>query len=354
MLLPRLTFTVATLLLLTVAASVHAQDVPREDLAPCNGSDPQPSPSGTWQVAFCNRTGHDLVMEFRDNDCPAQNWGRRGDVYRKSLRRDESTTFYLCYANEQQLGRSPAPGTPTLRIPGGKGIVTTWSVVGDCGEHSDHLYLDARSFYDRGDYKGGIILLQYPAGAPHCLPGSGGSQAAVPKAAAAAAGSATTASPSASPPAVARVAGSGPTPGAPASTPVATAAAIPGAAASTPVAPATAAATGAAAAAGAAAAQPAPGATPNPTGAQPQLYARIDNTSPFARSVQVIATNGAGEPNFRCSFILVLGFSDGGSYTDRLKGVEVTSGQHDVVVAKKSYLKTIVKADLTSAQCSPR
>jgi hypothetical protein len=104
--------------------------------------------------------------------------------------------------------------------------------------------------------------------------------------------------------------------------------------------------------AGTSAPRPTPSPTPNPTGAQPQLYARIDSSSLVARSVQVFATNGTGEPHFRCSFVLVLGFSDGGSFSDRINGVQVSSGQHDVVVATKKYLKTVVKADLASPRCS--
>jgi hypothetical protein len=143
---------VLTLTLGGAGTAARAQENAREDLSPCPGSTPEPTQSAAWSVAFCNRTGHDLVIEFHDNDCPAQDWGRRGDVYQRTLRRGESRTLPLCYANEP-AAKKPVPGTPTLRIPGGKGVTTTWNVVGDCGDRSKPLNVDARTFYDRGDYK---------------------------------------------------------------------------------------------------------------------------------------------------------------------------------------------------------
>ena len=137
--------------LAVMAPLAHSQDGPHEDLAPCPGSAPEPTQSAAWSVAFCNRTGHDIVIELHDNDCPARNWDRRRDVYQRMLRRGESKTLPLCYANERAGGK-PAPGIPTLRIAGGKGVVTTWNVVGDCGDRSKPLNLDARTFYDRGEY----------------------------------------------------------------------------------------------------------------------------------------------------------------------------------------------------------
>src|SRR5882757_10093034 len=101
----------------------HGQDDAHEDLAACPGSAPEPAQSAAWSVAFCNRTGHDVVIEFHDNDCPINDWTRRGDVYQRTLRRGESRTLPLCYANE--VGKKPAPGMPTLHIPGGKGVTTT-------------------------------------------------------------------------------------------------------------------------------------------------------------------------------------------------------------------------------------
>src|ERR1700730_13092050 len=160
----------AVLSVLTLAGlgmTARAQDA-HEDLTTCPGSAPEPAQSAAWSVAFCNRTGHDVVVEFHDNDCPAKDWGRRGDVYQRTLRRGESKSLPLCYANEPPA-KKPAPGNPTLRIPGGKGVTTTWNVVGDFGDRSKPLNLDARTFYDRGEYKTGIILLQYPSGASHCV-----------------------------------------------------------------------------------------------------------------------------------------------------------------------------------------
>src|SRR5579864_9156153 len=104
-----------------------------DEPTPCGAAQPQPSQSALWPVTFCNRTHHDLVMEFRDNDCPAQNWARRGDVYRRTIRRGESLVVPLCYGIETPETRSPAQGIPQLRLAGGKGVVTTWTVIGDCG-----------------------------------------------------------------------------------------------------------------------------------------------------------------------------------------------------------------------------
>src|SRR5262249_3751092 len=152
----------------SLAPSHAAAPDGQQDPSTCPGSAPEPSQSAAWSVAFCNRTGHDVVLEFHDNDCPAKDWSRRGDIYQRMLHKGESQTFPLCYANEL-AGKKLAPGVPTLRIPGGKGVVTTWSVDGDCGERSRPLNLDARTFYDRGEYRTGIVLLQHPAGAAHCV-----------------------------------------------------------------------------------------------------------------------------------------------------------------------------------------
>src|SRR5690242_4256327 len=105
------------------SVSIPAHSESAEDLTPCGVSRPEPGQSGAWAVSFCNRTGHDLVVQFHENDCPADNWGRRGDVYEKQVGRGESVTVLLCYAREAQ-GAHPAPGVPLLRIPGGKGVVT--------------------------------------------------------------------------------------------------------------------------------------------------------------------------------------------------------------------------------------
>src|SRR5258708_16111341 len=114
----------ALMICLAIAPLARGQDA-HEDLAPCPGSAPEPTQSAAWSVAFCNRTGHDIVIELHDNDCPARNWDRRGDVYQRMLRRGESKTLPLCYAN-QPSAKNPDPAVPTLRIPGGKGVVTTW------------------------------------------------------------------------------------------------------------------------------------------------------------------------------------------------------------------------------------
>jgi hypothetical protein len=281
-------------ILVVVAGGAHGQDA-HEDLTPCPGSAPEPAQSAAWSVAFCNRTSHDVVLEFHDNDCPVQDWSRRGDVYQRTLRRGESRTFPLCYANEP-AGKKQVPGTPTLRVPGGKGVVTTWNVVGDCGERSKPLNIDARTFYDRGEYKSGIVLLQYPAGASHCS-GEASSVAAEPR------------------------------PAAPPQAPVATHSPV--------VAPPAASAATAAA-------------VNNRGSGTPTLTASIDNKDVVARTVRVFAKNGAG---YKCNFNLALTFTDGGTWNDRANA-EIKAGDADAPIATRKYLKSVSKVQITSSKCS--
>jgi hypothetical protein len=304
--------------LAVIAAAAYSQDDAQENLAPCPGSAPEPTQSAAWPVAFCNRTGHDLVIEFHDNDCPARNWDRRGDVYQRMLRRGESKTVPLCYANEPQA-KKPAPGTPTLRIPGGKGVVTTWNVVGDCGDRSKSLNLDARTFYDRGEYKTGIILLQYPSGASHCVADS--SNASASGAAAAGAAGAATAPPSPSASTPGRSAS-------PAQPPV-----QPPMASHSPIA-----------------VPPAAAAAVNPRSSEPPtLSAAVDPKDVVARTVRVSAKGGAG---YQCNFNLALTFTDGGSWNDRAK-VDITASDADTPIATRKYLKSVSKVEITSSKCAP-
>src|SRR5262249_16588924 len=266
-------------------SQARAQD-PAPDAGACPGSAPEPGQSAPWSVAFCNRTGHDVVLAFHDNDSPAKGWGHRGDVYQRMLRKGESKTFPLCYANEP-AGKKLAPGVPTLRIPGGKGVVTTWSVVGDCGEHSRPLNLDARTFYDRGEYRTGIVLLQHPAGAAHCV-ADVGSSAAVAGAGAPLSSVATPGAPPA------------PTPGPPPS----------------PVAPHSpiAAPPGPSAAAAAA--------VNNRGSGTPTLSAAVDAKDVVSRTVRVFAKDGAG---YKCNFNLAVTFTDGVLWNDH-GSVDITAG----------------------------
>jgi hypothetical protein len=305
---PRSIGTVLSLFALVLAGTVgRAQDSAHEDLTPCPGSAPEPTQSAAWSVSFCNRTGHDVVIEFHDNDCPAQDWARRGDVYQRMLRRGESKTLPLCYANEPQA-KKPAPGTPTLRVPGGKGVVTTWNVVGDCGDRSKALNLDARTFYDRGEYKTGIILLQYPTGASHCMAESAGTAGV----AADSAQSSTREAPSQSqhlqtqPPVA---------PHSPITAPIAA---------------------------------NAPATASNRSSSQPSLSAAVDAKDIVARTVQVFAKGGLG---YRCNFTLALTFTDGGSWNDRTK-VDITGGEDDVPIATRKYLKSVSRVELTSSKCA--
>ncbi len=290
---PLIISTVLLSLGLIAGTAAQGQTDAHEDLAPCPGSAPEPAQSSAWGVSFCNRTGHDIVLEFHDNDCPIQDWRRRGDVYRKSLRRGESATFPLCYVNEPPAATAK-PGFPTLRIPGGKGVVTTWNVAGDCGARSDRLNLDARSFYDRGDYKTGIILLQFPEGAAHCV-----------------ADSSSPSRPQAQAPAEER-------------TPVR---------AAPPVA-----------------AQPQSSA-PAPSNGMPSFEVAKDSEDIFGRTVHVFATTQSGEPSYRCRITLQLDFSDGSEFVDRPQ-TQVSGGQTRSPVLTRKYGKTVAKVVLSSSQCS--
>lgn len=304
-----------------LAPLAHSQTDAHEDLAPCPGSAPEPTQSAAWSVAFCNRTGHDIVIELHDNDCPARNWDRRGDVYQRMLRRGESKTLPLCYADEPPA-KKPAPGIPTLRVPGGKGVVTTWNVVGDCGDRSKPLNLDARTFYDRGEYKTGIILLQYPSGASHCVADASSASAtgdtmAAPPVTAAPAGASSSAQTQPSSPSPRQ-------PPAQPQVPVATHSPI--------------------------AAPPAVAAAANPrSGEPPTLSAAVDTKDVISRSVHVLAKGGAG---YQCNFNLALTFTDGGQWNDKGK-VVITAGDADAPIATRKYLKSVSKAEITSSKCTP-
>jgi hypothetical protein len=300
-----------------------AQDA-HEDLTPCPGSAPEPTQSTAWSVAFCNRTGHDVVIEFHDNDCPAKDWGRRGDVYQRTLRRGESKSLPLCYANEPPA-KKPAPGNPTLRIPGGKGVTTTWNVVGDCGDRSKPLNLDARTFYDRGEYKTGIILLQYPSGASHCTSDASVGAGAAPASTQAAVGAGAAAS----------TAGAAGASGAAPSASKLAAVAQPPVATHSPIA--------------APAAPVAPAAPSVPRGSgPPTLSAVIDTNGLVQHSVLVFAKGGAG---YKCNFNLALTFTDGGTWNDRTKA-DLT-GSEDAPVITRKYLKSVSEVKITSNSCSP-
>ena len=372
----KLQFVSAVLSILALAGTsvpAQSQDA-HEDLSACPGSAPEPSQSSEWAVAFCNRTGHDLVIEFHDNECPASGWTRRGDVYQRTLKRGESRTLPLCYANEP-AGKKPPPGIPTLRIPGGKGVTTTWTVVGDCGDHSKPLNMGAQTFYDRGDFKTGIILLQNPAGAAHCTSDAAvaGSAAAGSTAAAASASAASTS------PAYAQSSTPGAAPTPPAYAPAGTPAGgtTPYASAPTTAAPApygtaapTAAAPGAVGAAGAAgaatsAAQGQPAVAPHSTlaippaapaapaaprtGGEPTLTASVPTSGLIQHSVQVFAKGGAG---YRCNMNLLVTFSDGATWNDKTKA-DITGNDEQVPIATRKYLKTPTDVKITSNKCAP-
>jgi hypothetical protein len=278
-------------------------------------------------VAFCNRTGHDVVLEFHDNDCPAKDWSRRGDVYQRGLRRGESKTFPLCYASEP-AGTKLAPGVPVVRIPGGKGVMTTWSVVGDCGERSKALNLDGRTFYDRGEYKSGIVLLQYPSGASHCVAES---SSAAMGTTGAVSGSGAAAGPSSVAAPAAAVTLASPVNPAPTAAPGSVVTASP-AAAPHSVAP------------------PAVAAPVNNRGSgAPTISANVETKDMIGRTVRVFAKDGAG---YKCSINLALTFSDGGSWNDHAN-ISITAGNTDAPIATRKYLKSVSKVEVTSSKCAP-
>ena len=304
--------------------AAQSQAGAHEDLTPCRGSAPEPTQSGAWSVAFCNRTAHDIVVEFHDNDCPAKDWSRRGDVYQRTLRRGESKTLPLCYANEPQA-KNPAPGIPVVRIPGGKGVVTTWNVVGDCGDRSKPLNLDARTFYDRGEYTTGIILLQYPSGASHCLADASstpGTAVPVPARDSATAQAA---------PSTAQV------PSHPTGSTQSPVQAQPPIATHSPnITPAAPAADSAAA-------------IVNRSADPPTLTATVDSQDVVRRTVQVYAKGGAG---YKCNFNLALTFSDGGSWNDRTRA-DITGANVDAPIATRKYLKSVSRVEVTATKCGP-
>jgi len=358
----KLQFVSAVLSILALAGTsvpAQSQDA-HEDLSACPGSAPEPSQSSEWAVAFCNRTGHDLVIEFHDNECPASGWTRRGDVYQRTLKRGESRTLPLCYANEP-AGKKPPPGVPTLRIPGGKGVTTTWTVVGDCGGHSKPLNMGAQTFYDRGDFKTGIILLQNPAGASHCTSdaaasGAAASSAATASAAPAYAPAGTPAGATSSPASAASAPYAGnPSAAAPAAygTPSAASATAPGASASTAAGAATSAAQGQPAVAPHSTlalppAAPAAPAVPR-TGGEPKLTASVPASGLIQHSVQVFAKGGAG---YRCNMNLLVTFSDGATWNDKTKA-DITGNDEQVPIATRKYLKTPTDVKITSNKCAP-
>lgn len=325
---------------------------PSTDAAACSGSQPEPAQTAAWGVAFCNRTGHDLIVQFKDNDCPLQNWAHRGDVYQKVIRKGETATVFLCYATEPPRGQELPAGIPKLRLPGGRGVVTTWAVIGDCGDRSDQSRVDSKSFYDRGEFRSGIVLLQYPQSAPHCFGDAAGTPSNTgPAVGAAAAGAGAVA---AAPAAGAAVA-------APASAPAAASASAPVTAsapgsASTAAAPPVSAAPPAAASAGgmnaAAAAAYAAGCAPDSSasGNGPGLCAAIDAQDAIRRKVYVIANPGPGTSQYHCRITVALTFSDGGTWNDRFKA-DIAASAAPVLVSTRKYLKTVDKAELSHSKC---
>jgi hypothetical protein len=250
------------------------------------------------------------VLEFRDNECPANDGSRRGDVYQRTLRRGESQSFPLCYANEPS-GRNPAPGIPALRIPGGKGVITTWTVVGDCGEHSKPLNLDARTFYDRGEYQSGIILLQHPMGASHCAAETSSVASAATPEHDASSFQRRTLQPQGTTPTQATASASTPTEK---NSPTTTLTSV----------------------------------NSRMSGA-PTLTATIDTGGVVGRTVRVFAKDGAG---FKCNFNLALTFTDGVTWNDHAN-VDITVGDTSVPIITRKYLKSVSKVGITSSKCSP-
>ncbi len=282
-----------------------------------------------------------MVVQFHDNDCPADNWSRRGNVYEKQLARGESVMVPLCYAHGIQPAANLAPGVPQLRLPTGKGVITTWQIVGDCGDRSDRPHIDARTFYDRGNYDTGIVLLQYPEEASHCF-GTPGAAAQSPVPAAQ--------SPLAAP-TVPGVAAQGlpgtaaqPAAGSAGQTSAGIAGQGAGGAGQT--------STGAGANAPAVAGAPPPVRSNLPAGGPPALSATIDPTNAFSRIVHVFATSAPQAPAYHCKFRLNLDFSDGSSWVDRQQ-VDVQRGDENAPVMTRKYGKTVTRVMVASPSCAP-
>ncbi|MBV8742175.1 MAG: hypothetical protein JOZ12_10330 [Sinobacteraceae bacterium] len=68
--------------------------------------------------------------------------------------------------------------------------------------------------------------------------------------------------------------------------------------------------------------------------------------------MQVYASNGSADVAYQCSFMLVLGFSDGGSYKDRVKSADVRPAQQEALVTTRKYFKSVVKVDLAEQRCT--
>jgi hypothetical protein len=70
----RAVLSVRALSCLEITARAH--DAAHEDLTPCAGSAPEPGQSAAASVAFCNRTGHDIEIEFHDNTEFISRWNQ--------------------------------------------------------------------------------------------------------------------------------------------------------------------------------------------------------------------------------------------------------------------------------------
>jgi hypothetical protein len=75
----------------------------------------------------------------------------------------------------------------------------------------------------------------------------------------------------------------------------------------------------------------------------------IDQKDIVRHSVQVFAKDGAG---YQCNLNLVLTFSDGASWNDRAKGINI-AGSEEVPVTTRKYLKSVAKVEMTSTKCTP-
>jgi hypothetical protein len=98
-----------------------------------------------------------------------------------------------------------------------------------------------------------------------------------------------------------------------------------------------------------AAATAAAAAATNRSSEPPTFNAVIDPKDIVHHSVQVFAKGGAG---YQCNLNLALTFTDGGSWNDRAKGINI-AGSEDAPVTIRKYLKSVTKVEMTSSKCTP-
>jgi len=86
------------------------------------------------------------------------------------------------------------------------------------------------------------------------------------------------------------------------------------------------------------------------TSGAPTLTATVDKSGLIQHSVQIFATGGA---SYKCSLNLLVTFSDGATWNDKVK-TDITGNDEQVPIITRKYLKTPAEAKITSNSCAPR